>query len=190
METIRKEGDEQPGSGGIKTRLEKIEEHIKFGKMKEETAKEQKKIKFPGRWLKNMKKSTKKVGLDKILVWYLNIKGEIEDPILVPLYSGNLIIHKNKAYEFDPRNLWTMKYKKLITKCLLVREIDRRPVSNMDWDEVKARGDATDSDEILIKVVTKAIIEKQKKAVAKGAVIAIVVAIIAIIVFMLFFSKK
>jgi hypothetical protein len=186
MENIRQQGTED--RRGIRSELDALKEEIRIGKMKDETEKEKKKLKFPRSWISNMKKSNKKINLDKVLVWYLNIKGEMEHPVLLPLYSGNIVIHRDKAYEFDPRSLWTITIKKAIVKCLLIREIDRRPVSNLDWDEVKKRGDATDSDEILIKVVTKAIIEKQKKAVTKGAIIAVVVIIVAVIIFMLFFS--
>lgn len=136
-----------------------------------------------------MKRSTGKGAEDKVLMLFLNIKGEIEPPRLVPLYSGNIIIWKHKAYEFDPRASWTTKLGNKIVKCVIIREIDRRPVSNLDWDEVKRRGDSTDSDEILVKMVTKAVMEKAKTQINKGVIIAIVVVIVIAIGFFLFFNK-
>jgi hypothetical protein len=136
-----------------------------------------------------MNKSVGKGGVDNVLMLYLNIKGEIEPPRIVPLYSGNIIIWKHKAFEFDPRASWTIQQGKKTIKCVIIREIDRRPVSNLDWDEVKKRGDSTDSDEILIKMVKKAMIEKAKTQFNKGVIIVIVVLVIAAIVFFLFFNK-
>jgi len=154
--------------------------------MKETTEKEKQPWRFPFKWRRQMNKSTGKAGVDKVLMIYLNIKGEIETPRLVPLFSGNVIIYKNKAYDFDPRAVWTLKLGKKIIKTVLIKEIDRRPISNLDWDEIKKRGDATDSDEILVKMVTKAVIEKAKKPVNKGVVIFIIIAVIAAVIFFFF----
>lgn len=194
MENIRKERttttSRESGSlekrSNINERLRKVEEDIKYGRLKEETEKDSKPFKYPFKWKGAMKKSTGKLAEDKVLMLYLNIKGEIEVPRLVPLYSGNIIIWKHKAYEFDPRASWTTKLGKKIIKCVIIREIDRRPVSNLDWDEVKARGDSTDSDEILVKMVTKAVMEKAKAQMNKGIIIVIIVVIIAAIVGFLF----
>lgn len=170
----------------LNERLRKVEENIKYGEMKEDTDKKQKPFKFPFKWRGPMNRSTGKAATDKVLMLYLNIKQEIEPPRLVPLYSGNIIIWKHKAFEFDPRACWTVQLGKKIVKCVIIREIDRRPVSNLDWDEVKARGDSTDSDEILVKMVTKAVMEKAKTQINKGIIIAIVIAIIGGIAFFLF----
>lgn len=196
MENIRKKSryesatsdDELETKTNIKERLRKVEEDLKYGRMEDNSEKESKPFKYPFKWKSAMKKSTGKVAEDKVLMIYLNIKGEIEPPRLVPLYSGNIIIWKHKAYEFDPRASWTTKLGKKIVKCVIVREIDRRPVSNLDWDEVKARGDSTDSDEILVKMVTKAVMEKAKTQINKGVIIAIVVVVIIIIVGFLLFK--
>lgn len=189
MENIREETRTEPRARSLSERLAWLEEKQSIGKMQEDTKKNAKPVKFPFKWRRQLNKSTGKLSTDQVLVWYLNIKGEMESPQVMPLYSGNIIIHKNKAYEFDPRSLWTIRLKNKIYKCLIIREIDRRPVANLDWDEVKKRGDATDSDEILVKMVTKALIEKQKKAVGKGVVVLIVVGIVALAVFFLFFKK-
>jgi len=173
----------------INDRLRQVEEGLRLGKLKVDTEEKEKPFKYPYKWKGAMKKSTNaKASEDKVLMLYLNIKGEIEPPRLVPLYSGNIIIWKHKAYEFDPRACWTTRLGKKIIKCVIIREIDRRPVSNLDWDEVKARGDSTDSDEILVKMVTKAVMEKAKQQMNKGVIIVIAILIAAAIGFFLFFK--
>lgn len=170
----------------LRDRLDKLEEQVSLGDMKKDTELKQKDWKFPFKWRRQMNASAGKAAEDKVLVLYYNIKGIIEPPKLVPLYSGNIIIYKNKAYEFDPRATWIIQLGKKMIKCVSIKEIDRRPISNLDWDEIKKRGDATDSDEILVKMVTKAVIEKQKTKVNTGMIVIIVIIILAAIGFFMF----
>ena len=79
------------------------------------------KFKWPFKSKKVFKKSRKK--RRKVLIWFLNIQGELQPPQLCTLYSGNMIIIRNRPYEVDPRAFWRQgKY-----SCLLIKEIDRRP---------------------------------------------------------------
>jgi len=187
MEIIRKESGDTRRS--LTDRINQIEEELSIGEMKKITKEEKKDWKFPFKWKRQFNKSRSKMALDKILVIYLNIKSEIEPPVLVPLFSGNIIIYKNKAHEFDPRAVLTIRIGKKIIRCILIKETDRRAVSNLDYDEIKKRGDSTDSDEILVKMIVKAIIEKTKKKVSMGIVILIGVAIIAAIIVFFVFMK-
>ncbi len=41
--------------------------------------------------------------------------------------------------------------------CQIIKGIDRRPVSNLDYAEIQKRGDSTDSDEFLIKAALQAV---------------------------------
>lgn len=133
-----------------------------------------KKFKFPVKWKSIMKKGNKKGR--QILIWYLNAKGIIEPPQLHPIYSSDMIIIRNKPHQVDPRAFWRMgKY-----QCLLIREIDRRPVSNLDYNEIKKRGDATDSDEFIIKAAMQAFVGGQKKKPVNRTVM-IVIGVIAIL---------
>lgn len=139
-----------------------------------------KKFNFPFAW-KNVMKKGKKEGR-QILVWYLNSKGVIEPPKLYPIYSSDMIIIRNKPHQVDPRAFWDMgKF-----KCLLIKEIDRRPISNLDYDEIKKRGDSTDSDEFIIKAAMQAVIGgTKKKPIDKKVIIIIgVLALIAVVYFM------
>lgn len=168
------------------TLLNRVLYEQRFGIKIKETQEQLEKSKWKFSWKSRseMKASKKKSARDLILVFYLNIKGEMEKPKLYPLYSGNMVIIRNKPYEVDPRAFWTLdKY-----KCMVFREIDRRPVSNLDYSEVKARGDATDSDEFLIKAAMKALQGGIKKPMNKGVIILIVIAAIAAALFF-FFSK-
>jgi len=180
METIWKE--QGTTRGGIKNRLDKLEEEFRLKEMRRKTKEEQEEFKYPWKWKRNFKKAAKKKpAQNKILVIYLNAKGEIEQPVLVPLFSGNIIIYKNKAHIFDPRDTWLVYLPRgKMVKCVLVREIDRRLVSNRDFDEVKKEGYATDSDEILLKMVTKAMIEKVKAKVGGKAIVIAIAVVIAL----------
>ena len=126
-----------------------------------------------------------------MLVIFLNKKNQIEPPKFMPVFDGNMIVWKNKPYEFDPRAVWSVKGMKGNPQAYLIKEIDRRPVrnkagkivyrdaavSNQDLDEIRFRGDSTESDEFLIKAALKA----QTSQVKKNANIAVIV-IVALVV--------
>lgn len=165
--------------------LTRILYNIRFGNYISDTKKFLKKkkgkFKWPFKWKRIFKSSRKK--RNKILVWFLNIKGEIEPPKLYPIYSANMIIIQNRPYEVDPRSFWRMgKY-----TCQIIKGIDRRPVSNLDYEEIRRRGDATSSDELLIKAALQAFISggtKKKPIDKKVIVIGAIIAIAALIYFM------
>ena len=169
----RKDG----GNWSIRSELRDIKDKLDYGKKKEETKETAKPWKFPWKWKTAIKNSSK--GIDKVLVFYLNIKGELESPMIQPLYQGNMVIIRNKPHEVDPRAFWTVKVGMKQHKVLLIKEIDRRPVSNLDYSEIKRRGDATDSDEFLIKAAMKA---QQTQLMSKGMGKAAIVIIILVIV--------
>lgn len=173
----------------LKEKVERLEREGKWKKYLDDADKKTDEVKLNRKWTGPLKKSIGKGGEDKVVMIYLNIKGELENPKLVPLYSGNVIIYKHKAYEFDPRATWTMKLKKNIVKVVLIREIDRRPISNLDYDEIRKRGDSTDSDEILIKTVAKAVIEKAKTQMNKGIIIMVVLGLLAAAAVYFFIGK-
>ena len=164
--------------------LSRILYRMKFGKYIEDTRKFLKKkknhFKWPMKWKQVFKSSRKK--RNQILVWFLNIKGEIEPPKLYPIFSSNMVIIQNRPYEVHPRSFWRMgKY-----TCQIIKGIDRRPVSNLDYDEIKARGDSTDSDDFLIKAALQAVIGGIKKKPMDKKVIIIIglIAAAALIYFM------
>jgi len=135
-------------------------------------------------WSIRMKAGQAAKKKESILVFYLNIKGEIE-PMIVPIYGGNMVIIRNKIYEVDPRAIWTFKAGFKTYKVKIIKEIDRRPVSNLDLDEIRKRGDATDSDEFLIKAALKAQTIQIAKPMNKAVLIAIGIAAVALVIFLL-----
>lgn len=150
---------------------------------KKETAFKTKKWSWPFKWKGKINKGNKE--RDMVVVLYLNIKGELEEPIVVPLYSGNMVIIRNKVYEIDPRAFWITRVGFKTQKVVILREMDRRPVSNLDYDEVKARGDCTDSDEFLIKAALRAQTSQVLPGVNKWVVIGIILIIVVGIIWFL-----
>lgn len=155
----------------------KIKHTEKFMKNKK------RKFKFPIKWRKILKSSKKKPR--QVLVWYFNRKGVIEPPRLYPLYASDMIIVRNKPHEVDPRAFW--RFGKYL--CLCIKEIDRRPISNLDYEEIKRRGDSTDSDEFIIKAAMQAVIGGVKKKVAANKTILIVLALLAVGAILFFTSR-
>ncbi len=145
--------------------------------------KKKKKFRFPFKWKKIIKLANKKG--NQVLVWYFNRKGTIEPPKLHPLYASDMIIIRNRPHEVDPRAFWRLGKH----QCLCIKEIDRRPISNLDYQEIKARGDSTDSDEFIIKASMQAMLSSQKKKVALNKGLLIVLGIVALAVVVFFVSK-
>jgi len=139
----------------LQKKLDRVLYEQEFGKKIRETniflSNQKKQFKFNWKTRSEMKSSAKKP--EEILVFFLSITNELVGPKLYPIYSGNMLIVKNSPYELDPRAV--LRFGKY--KCILIREIDRRPVSNLDLDEVRRRGDSTSSDEFLIKAAMRAI---------------------------------
>jgi len=96
------------------------------------------------------KKADKKDGF--VLVQYLNMKQQISFK-LYRIVGGDQVVIDNKVHTLNPKDMW--RYKKTLT--YIIREIDRKPVSNQDYDAVKQRGDDTSSDVPLIKAVLGAV---------------------------------
>ena len=167
-----------------------------------ETKEKTKEFKWPFKWAKKFKQAKRKKYDDMMLVLFLNKKNEIEPPKFMPIYDGNMIIWKNKPYEFDPRAVWRVKGMKGTPQAYMIKEIDRRPVmnkfgqkvytdaavSNMDLDEIRARGDSTESDEFLIKAALKAQQSQAKKNINIAVIVIVAVVVIGGIIW--FLSSK
>lgn len=170
----------------LQKKLDRVLYEQEFGKKIRETNaflnNQKKQFKWPWKKKKEMKSSLKKP--EQILVFFLTITNELIGPKLYPIYSGNMLIVKNSPYELDPRAV--LKFGKY--KCIVIKEIDRRPVSNLDLDEIRRRGDSTSSDEFLIKAAMRAITTTPaKKEMNKAVMVMIGIAVIAGLIF--FFSS-
>jgi|WetSurMetagenome_2_1015567.scaffolds.fasta_scaffold126552_3 hypothetical protein len=175
-----------PVKPGLKTIVHRaIQEEVDIATMKKETEATKKPWNIPFKWKSAANKAGKQ--RDVVCVLFLNIKGEIEQPMLLPIY-GNMILLRNKIYEVDPRAFWIYRQGAKMYKFLIIKEIDRRPVSNLDLDEIRRRGDATDSDEFLIKMALRA---QQTQTVKAGMNkwVAILIGIVVLGVLIYFFAK-
>jgi len=143
-----------------------------------------KKFKFGFKARREIKKSLKK--LNQILVFFFTKTGEIVGPTLYPIYSGNMVIINHCPYELDPRAVW--RFGKF--RALAIKEIDRRPVSNLDWDEIKKRGDATHSDEFLIKAAMRAYAPTPTAKKPFNIWIVVIIGVIVIGALIFFFMKS
>ena len=170
----------------LQKKLDRVLYEQEFGKKIRETnaflGNQKKQFKWPWKVKSEMKKSIKKP--EEILVFFLTITNELVGPKLYPIYSGNMIIVKNSPYELDPRAV--LRFGKY--KCIIIKEIDRRPVSNLDLDEIRRRGDSTASDEFLIKAAMRAITTTPpKKEINKAVLWIIGIVVIGGLIF--FFSR-
>ena len=166
-------------AGTLSEEIKALRKELRFGKISNLSKKETKPWKIPFRTKMMLNKSRK--ARDQIVVAYLSKDYKMEFK-LVPIDSSNIVIVNNKAYEFDPRAIWRLGKK---WNVYLIREIDRRPVSNRDYAKVRERGDSTDSDEILLKAAMKAITMGGTK-VGKNMGAIIIVVIIVIVLFLVF----
>jgi|TARA_Y100000034_G_scaffold34720_1_gene42633 hypothetical protein len=178
--------------------VRELRKELKLLQRGKESGEKTQQFKFPFKWRMKFSQTKRKSKKDMMLIIFLNKKNEIEPPKFMPIFDGNMVVWKNKPYEFDPRAVWTIRGVRGNPRVYLIKEIDRRPVrnkkgqivyrdaavSNMDLDAVRARGDSTESDEFLIKAALKAQTANVNKAVNVGA---IVIAIIVGVGFLLWF---
>lgn len=188
MAIIRQPAEESAAVGRtLADRLRRLETKQQLSQRDKETKKETRQFKWPFRWNRKFISAKRKRFSDMMLVIFLNKKNEMEPPKFMPIYDGNMVIWKNKPYEFDPRAVWRLKGVRGVPQVYLIKEIDRRPVrndagrvvyrdaavSNMDLDEVRKRGDSTESDEFLIKAALKAQTSQTRKQVNIIAIVII-----------------
>lgn len=137
-----------------------------------------KKFKLPPIIKKLSKKSNKNP--EYVLVQHLTLKQQVEFK-LCRIVSGDIIVIRNKAHTLDPRDVW--RHGKHLW--YIIREMDRRPVSNRDYKDVKERGDDTDADVPLIKAVLGAI-NKPNPLQSKSIIIWIIGGVVAAVVLFTF----
>jgi len=162
-------------------KLNRILFEQKFGekiKQTEKRLKSKKQFKWSAKCkaiFRNKKKKEKEV-----LVWYLRVNGEISVPRYYPLYYQDMIIIQGKPYKVDPRTFWRMG-KNLV---LIIKEIDRLPVSNLDYEEIKIYNRSTENDKLIIKAAMQAKMKKEEsKPINKNVLIIVGIIIVAAIIF-------
>jgi hypothetical protein len=164
------------------------------------TEEKTKQFKWPWKWRRKFSQSKKKDKAEMMLVIFLNKKNQIEPPKFMPIFDGNMIVWKNKPYEFDPRAVWVVRGMKGTPQAYLIKEIDRRPVrnkygqnvyrdaavSNQDLDEIRERGDSTESDEFLIKAALKAQTSQVKKNFNVAILVVVGLVVLGIVAYLMF----
>lgn len=172
--------------------FEKVKREYEANKEQE---KKQPKISKFFKWGKraNMNKSLKKS--DLILVFLLNLKKQIEGPILTKIYGGNFLVIRNHVYRYNPDRVFSFsKY-----KAVIAREYDRELVGIDDYEELVREDFASKNpggrvnidDPVLIKAIIAARLS-EKPAVQMGMkwIIIALVVIGAIIGFFMLTGKK
>lgn len=160
----------------MKNKIDRLERELSL--LKQETPQDVE-WKMPAKWARTMKKSRKKVGQNQLLFIYMRKNGKIEPPKLVR-YTDDVVVYNYKAYYVDPRAVWDWgKY-----KIYLYKEMDRRPVSNLNYKLIQERGDLTDGDEILIKATMRAIQEGAKKPINKAAMVIIGIVVLVFLAYL------
>ena len=212
MASIWKEENSDRGrSLTLAERIRNLERKAQIRERSDETDEKIKQFKFPFKWKRKFLQSKRKSASEKMLVIYFNKKNEIEPPKFMPIFDGNMIVWKNKPYEFDPRAIWRIKGVRGQPMVYCIREIDRRPIKNPDgsWKrdymgrkiyssdaaisnndiaDVRERGDSTESDELLIKAALKAQTTQNKKNLSIGVLIIIGIIVIGGLIW--FFTSK
>ena len=200
MAFIQQKQDTEPRSLTLAERLNELEKKNKLLERAGISQEETKEFKWPFKWKRKFQSAKRKRYDDMMLVIFLNKKNQIEPPKFMPIFDGNMIVWKNKPYEFDPRAVWTVKGMKGSPQAYLIKEIDRRPVrnkfgkrvyidaavSNLDLGEIRMRGDSTESDEFLIKAALKAQTSQVKKNVNMAVIIIVGIIVIGAIAYFLF----
>ncbi len=200
MEHVRKQEEGIKKQSTLAERMSDIEKEVKLQKRGSETKKVAKQFNFPFKWRIKFNQAKSKTKKEMMLVFFLNKKNQIEPPKFMPVFDGNMIVWENKPYEFDPRAIWTVRGMRGNPQAYIIKEIDRRPVmnrdntrtvygdaavSNMDLDEVRKRGDSTESDAFLIKAALKAQTAKMAKSISKGALIVIGLIIVGVVIWLI-----
>lgn len=180
-------------------KIANAERELDLVRKQKQTLQEEKEFKFPFKWKRKLGATKRKANFGKILVIYLNKQGDIEVPVFLPIFDGNMVIYRNKPYEFDPAALWTIRGFKGSPKVLVIKETDRKPVrndkgrvvyrgaevNNKDLEEIRKRGDSTEHDEFLLKFLLRATSSSAQKKINVGLMILIGVVVIGAIIWML-----
>jgi hypothetical protein len=175
----------------MKMTKEEYDEVKREYEYEQERGEKKKPFKLPWKKRRVMAKSKKP---DQILVFLLNLKKQIEGPILTKIYGGNFLVIRNHVYRYNPDRVLSFgKFKSVIA-----REYDRELVGVDDYQELmykdfisKHPGDRINiQDPVLIKALIQARLgEKQPmKASMKWIIIALV--ILGIIIGFFYIANK
>jgi len=140
------------------------------------------KYKDKGKIRRLEKKADKKP--DHVLVMYFTQKYTIRH-LLCKVLGGNIIVVDNKVHLINPRFVW--RRGKSVWYC--IREIDRLPISNVDYDKLIEQKRITVNDAPVIKAILGAVQKKEVSAEAKKWIIWIVIGIVVVVGAYLLFGR-
>lgn len=164
------------------SRLDRIENKLDEVEAVLDSSRTRKKRRF-SKLIERLGKKADRVS-NAVLVQYLTQKYQVKF-LVCKVVSGNLVVIDNKAHLLNPKYTW--RYKKQLW--YIIREIDRKSVSNIDYDKVKARNDDTEADVPLIKAVLGAVQKKTTSPLqGKNIWIIIGLAVVAAVIFFVFFG--
>ena len=183
----------------IADKINSAQRELQLLQKQKETLQKEKDFKYPSKWARKLKGTKRKNNSGKVLVMYLNKQGDMEVPVFLPVFDGNMIIYKNKPYEYDPRALYTVKGFKGSPRTLLLKESDRKPirnkegklvyinaeVTNQDIEEIRARGDSTEHDEFLLKFLLRASQSATAKKINVGVMVIMGIIIVGVIIYLM-----
>ena len=147
---------------------------------------ETKTFKFPRKWTAKFKQTNKAKNNESELVAFLNQKGILETPRYMKVHPGNILIHKNKAYKYDPSGRVVIQMKGF-PQITIIREIDRYPFNNKDYSKLRGTESSPENDPILLKLLLQAKVAEMKKAMNKMALLIVGVILVGVIIW--FFAK-
>lgn len=131
---------------------------------------------------------------DEILVFLLNLKKQIEGPIITRIYGGNFLVIRNHVYRFNPDRVFSFsKY-----KAVIAREFDRELVGIDDYQELVTQdfmsknpgGRVNIDDPVLIKALIAAKLTEKQAAPMGMKWIIIALIVIGVIVGFIYLSGK
>lgn len=154
------------------TKVQRLKKELIILKSRDKKTK--KKTKTPRILKKLFAKRAKKPGY--VVVQYLTTNYDIRFK-LCKIVSGDLVVIENKVHKLDPDKIWRLGK----NAYYILREIDRHPVSNDDYQEVRNRGNDTDADVPLIKAVLGAV-QKNKDSTENNKNVAVIVGVIAAVI--------
>lgn len=147
---------------------------------------------FKWRKRSTMNKSKKKA--DHILVLLINLKKQIEGPILTKIYGGNFLVIRNHVYRFNPSRVLSFgKY-----KAVIAREYDRELVGIDDYESLVTKdflsknpgGRVNIDDPVLIKALISARLGEKGPKVGGMKWIIIALVVVGIIIGFLWLNSR
>jgi len=129
---------------------------------------------------------------NEILVLLINLKKQIEGPILTKIYGGNFLVIRNHVYRFNPDRVFSFnKY-----KAIIAREFDRELVGIDDYGDLvrndfmsKNPGARVNIDDpVLIKALIAAKLGEKPQIQGMGKWIIVGIIVIVVIIIFMFMS--